>query len=112
VVLVETLGNGPPTVNWALAGLKPTRRGLSAGEVPRGAVVGRNSFGGTDYYLCPDRRDNPQIVSVDVVALPHRLSLRRGFDASDLLTAVIKPGSHHGSVIMTGSGRTHSRGAE
>src|ERR1017187_7563044 len=38
--------------DWAVAGLSPKLKGLEAGRLPPGAVVGRNGFGHTGYSIC------------------------------------------------------------
>ena len=100
VVFVVTLGHSPPTLNWAVAGLRPSLGGILAGRLPVRSIVGRNSFGNAAYSVCPRASAVPVVMSIVVVALPRRLSLRRGFDASTLFTEVTKPGGHHGSVVM------------
>jgi hypothetical protein len=104
VVFVETLGIGPPYVNWAVAGINPeTTDRLLAGKLPLGAIVGRNSAGRTTYAMCPTAKSS--FVGIGVVALLRPLNLHRGFDAAKLLTEIIKPGSHHGSTVIAGGGR-------
>jgi phosphatidylethanolamine-binding protein (PEBP) family uncharacterized protein len=100
VVFVVTLGHAPPTLNWAVAGLRPSLGGILAGRLPVRSIVGRNSFGNAAYSVCPRASAVPVVMSIVVVALPRRLTLRRGFDASTLFTGVTKPGGHHGSVVM------------
>jgi phosphatidylethanolamine-binding protein (PEBP) family uncharacterized protein len=69
--------------DWAVAGLKPTLHGLSAGKLPPGAIVGRNSDGQTRYSVCP-----PEGVSqgsgILLYALPHHIALKPGFQAKAL----------------------------
>jgi phosphatidylethanolamine-binding protein (PEBP) family uncharacterized protein len=109
VVFVDTLGIGRPMVNWAVAGVRPRSRGIAAGKVPTGAIVGRNSIGRIGYYLCPRQGAIPPFVSIVVVALPRKLAVRRGFDANTLLRETTKPGAHHGSVLMVARKPTASR---
>jgi Raf kinase inhibitor-like YbhB/YbcL family protein len=41
-------------IHWQLTGIPPGTRSLAAGQVPRGARLGRNSFGSTGYRgPCP-----------------------------------------------------------
>lgn len=47
--------NGKLFASWAVAGLSPKLRGLSAGQLPAGAIVGRNSHGQAAYSLCPPK---------------------------------------------------------
>lgn len=66
-------------IDWALAGIDPSLSGLEAGQLPKGAVVGQNSFGKPGYSICPPGRG--EIYMFTLYALPHRLGLRPGFDA-------------------------------
>ena len=111
VVFVITLGHAPPTLNWAVAGLRPSLGGILAGRLPVRSIVGRNSFGNAAYSVCPRASTVPVVMSIVVVALPRRLTLRRGFDASTLFTEVTKPGGHHGSVVML-AGKLTTSGAK
>jgi phosphatidylethanolamine-binding protein (PEBP) family uncharacterized protein len=69
--------------DWAVGGIKPTLHGLTAGTLPRDAVVGRNSFGKSDYSICPPSGKR-SVFAVKVLPLPHALAARAGFDAEAL----------------------------
>jgi phosphatidylethanolamine-binding protein (PEBP) family uncharacterized protein len=73
------------TVDWAVAGLKPTLRALSAGRLPKGAVVGRNSRGQTAYSLCPAKGEEVRYL-VHLFALPHKVPVKPGFNPTALLS--------------------------
>jgi phosphatidylethanolamine-binding protein (PEBP) family uncharacterized protein len=81
---------GGELISWAVAGLKPPLTGISAGKLPAGAVVGRNSFGQTRYTLCPPKGSPVQHYVVVVYAVLHPLSVKPGFAAD----AVFKTVSH------------------
>jgi phosphatidylethanolamine-binding protein (PEBP) family uncharacterized protein len=70
--------------DWALAGLSPASHGISAGTLPPGAVVGRNSFGNARYSICPAQRTRAEYFFVKVAALPKPLGARPDFDAEAL----------------------------
>jgi phosphatidylethanolamine-binding protein (PEBP) family uncharacterized protein len=74
-------------VDWALAGLDPGLEEIGAGELPRGAVVGKNSFGKTGYSLCPTGAG--EIYMFALYALPQSLSLNRGFDAREVRKQIL-----------------------
>jgi hypothetical protein len=75
--------------DWAVTGLKPTSQGISAGSLPSGAVVGRNSFGKVGYSICPVKgRRRPTSYAVKVLALPYRLPAEPGFEANRLYLEV------------------------
>lgn len=87
--------HGKFVVDWAVTGLKPSLRKLSAGQLPAGAVVGRNSFGQARYSICPPRGARAgYLIRLD--ALPKRVGERPGFNAPVQLTPVIRASSFSG----------------
>jgi phosphatidylethanolamine-binding protein (PEBP) family uncharacterized protein len=85
--------------DWAVAGLSPTSHGISTGTLPRGAVVGRNSFGRVGYSICPAKGTSDEHYVVRLVALPHPLAASPGFDAE----AVYREAERSASVVgLTG----------
>ena len=64
--------------NWAVAGIDPALEEIKAGQLPKGAVVGRNSFGKVDYELCPE--GGAETYMFALFAVPKKLSPSRGFD--------------------------------
>jgi phosphatidylethanolamine-binding protein (PEBP) family uncharacterized protein len=100
VVLVRsyvTLRNS--RYNWAVAGISPSVQRISAGTLPAGAIVGRNSFGQNGYNLCLVKGAPRMLVTVDVLALPHAANLKPGFDPAAMVEQVRNPGVGWGSVI-------------
>jgi phosphatidylethanolamine-binding protein (PEBP) family uncharacterized protein len=79
VVAFEPI-DGKFLLSWAVTGLSPKLHDLSAGELPSGAIVGRNSFGKEGYSICPERGKREAYV-VKVIALPRKLKVTAGFDA-------------------------------
>ncbi len=67
--------------DWAVAGLSPTAGGVPAGALPAGAVVARNSFGRVDYSICPPKGTVEGHFILRLLALPHALPAKPGFDA-------------------------------
>jgi phosphatidylethanolamine-binding protein (PEBP) family uncharacterized protein len=67
--------------DWAVTGLNPALRGLSAGTLPAGAVVGSNSLGRIGYSICPEKGKRV-FYAVKVLALPRPLTVKRGFGAA------------------------------
>ncbi len=91
------------TYSWAVAGLRPTLRGLAAGQqLPAGAVVGRNSAGQIRYTVCPAKTHPNQVFIALLFALPHSVHAKPGFSASALEStmekATIKP---RGEALFT-----------
>jgi phosphatidylethanolamine-binding protein (PEBP) family uncharacterized protein len=74
---------GRPDIAWGVAGLEPNVRKLSAGRLPRSAIVGRNTFGQQRYQICPEKGTSSQYV-VLLFALTHRSSFESGFDTAAL----------------------------
>lgn len=64
--------------DWAVGGISPTLEEIEAGQLPKGAVVGRNSFGRVGYELCPEGSGETYIFAL--FAVPKKLSPSRGFD--------------------------------
>jgi phosphatidylethanolamine-binding protein (PEBP) family uncharacterized protein len=86
--------------DWAVAGLNPTSHGISAGTLPPGAIVGRNSFGNTSYSICPAKGPHPEHFFVKVAALRRPVAVRLGFDAE----ALYREAERTASVIDYGGG--------
>ncbi len=75
--------NGKLFANWAVAGLSPKLRGLSAGQLPAGAVLGRNSHGQVAYSLCPAKGPAVRYAFL-MYALPKKIPVSTGFNAEAL----------------------------
>jgi phosphatidylethanolamine-binding protein (PEBP) family uncharacterized protein len=67
--------------DWAVAGIDPALTGIEASRLPRGAVVGQNSFDKRGYSICP-AQGTSETYMFALYALPKRLSPARGFDPS------------------------------
>ncbi len=65
--------------DWAVGGIDPALSGLEEGELPEGAVTGRNSFGKDDYSICPSSKDKETYIFV-LYALPESLGAEKGFE--------------------------------
>jgi phosphatidylethanolamine-binding protein (PEBP) family uncharacterized protein len=66
-------------VDWAVSGLDPSLGGIEAGQLPKGAVMGKNSYGDVAYSICPPEGKSETYIFA-LYALPQELSQRRGFD--------------------------------
>jgi phosphatidylethanolamine-binding protein (PEBP) family uncharacterized protein len=73
--------NGKLFFDWALANVSPALHALSAGAVPGGVLLGRNSFGNVGYSICPPRGTVEEHFILRLVALAHPLDAKPGFDA-------------------------------
>jgi len=72
--------------DWAVAGLDPDLEEIEAGKLPKGAVVGRNSFGKAGYEICPE--GSSETYMFNLYALPKSLSPSQGFEPFALRKAV------------------------
>jgi phosphatidylethanolamine-binding protein (PEBP) family uncharacterized protein len=71
--------NGKLYFDYALAGIDPSLKGLKAGEVPEGAVIGKNSAGQDKYDLCPPGSNTEQVVFA-LYAVGKSLSPKTSFE--------------------------------
>jgi phosphatidylethanolamine-binding protein (PEBP) family uncharacterized protein len=92
--------HGKPVVDWAVAGLNPELRSISSGALPHGAVVGRNSLGHSAYSLCPSRGPK-ETYAVVLLALPHKLKAKKGFNAVALHALAEHSASREGLLSFT-----------
>jgi Raf kinase inhibitor-like YbhB/YbcL family protein len=86
VVMRDPDAPGGNFIHWLIAGLKRAGGGLSltAGGLPPGAVLGKNSFGSLGYRgPCPPS-GAPHHYVITVYALGQPSGLRKGFSASDV----------------------------
>lgn len=74
--------------DWAVAGLDPGLESIEAGQLPRGAVVGINSFGKRGYSICPPAGSG-EIYIFALFALPRSLSPKQGFDPRALREEIL-----------------------
>lgn len=65
--------------DWAVAGIDPSLSGLEAGRLPKGAVMGRNSFGHDGYSICPPPQSRETYIFI-LYAIPEAISPKKGFD--------------------------------
>jgi phosphatidylethanolamine-binding protein (PEBP) family uncharacterized protein len=75
--------HGKLFANWAVAGISPKLRGLSAGQLPAGAILGRNSRGQRAYSLCPAKGPAVRYAFL-LYALPKKIPASTGFNAEEL----------------------------
>lgn len=73
--------------DWAVAGLDPSLEEIKSGTLPRGAVLGKNSFGKNGYSICPAK--SPETVIFALYALPEKLPASKGYDPAALRKEVL-----------------------
>jgi phosphatidylethanolamine-binding protein (PEBP) family uncharacterized protein len=96
VIALSLTAGSQGAVRWAIGGIDPTAGGFAAGQLPPGAVVGRNGEGHVGWAgICP-AGGKPQAVIVLVYALRHPLNLAQGFDPRTVQSQL------HGNTLATG----------
>jgi phosphatidylethanolamine-binding protein (PEBP) family uncharacterized protein len=85
--------------DWAVAGLSPDLEEIEAGKLPKGAVVGRNSFGKTGYEICPEGSGESYVFLL--FALPKKLSPGQGFEPLALRKSVSEISSNAGLMALS-----------
>jgi phosphatidylethanolamine-binding protein (PEBP) family uncharacterized protein len=83
--------------DWAVAGLDPELEEIEAGKLPKGAVLGRNSFGKTGYGICPEGGETYMFA---VFALPKKLSPSQGFDPLAVRKAATEASGNVGLLAL------------
>ena len=86
--------------DWAVAGIDPSLEGIEAGDLPKGAVTGRNSLGKVGYSICPAQGTGESYVFA-LYALPARLSAQKGFDARVLREEVLASSGNAGLLVAS-----------
>jgi len=74
--------------DWAVAGLDPDSQSIEAGQLPKGAVVGTNSFGERGYSICPPAGSGETYIFA-LFALPRSLAPQKGFDPRPLREEIL-----------------------
>lgn len=85
--------------DWAVAGLDPSLEGLESGRLPKGAVVGKNSFGHDGYSVCP--ASSPETVIFALYALPSALGPNTGFDPAALRKQALEVSGNAGLLATS-----------
>jgi len=100
LVMNTTPVNGQLFFDWAVAHIPPTVKELSAGRLPAGAVVGRNSEGKVAYSLCPAGTKHETYLFL-LYALPKGLSPTPGFDPESFRLQAMHDARHSGLLAAT-----------
>lgn len=85
--------------DWAVAGIDPDVTEIEEGKLPRGAVVGTNSFGERAYGLCPPGASENYIFML--YAIPTELSPQPGFDPLELREEVLAQSGNVGLLATS-----------
>jgi phosphatidylethanolamine-binding protein (PEBP) family uncharacterized protein len=84
-------GQTAAKIEWAIAGLRPTLRGLRSGEVPHGAFLLRATDGKKHYSICP-ARGHTESYTFAIYALPRGARATRALTAGGLLYNLTQTG--------------------
>jgi phosphatidylethanolamine-binding protein (PEBP) family uncharacterized protein len=74
--------------DWAVAGIDPAETGVASGRLPKGAVEGETSSGGTKYSICP--KGGEETFIFQLFALPEKVGAKQGFDPLEMRTKVLE----------------------
>ena len=101
VLDTQSISTGKPLIYWAVADLHPTLKGISAGKLPPGAIVGRNSLGQARYTICPTKSRGLRHYVVALFAMQHSASVTPGFNASALFKTALHTAAYSGAAGFT-----------
>jgi phosphatidylethanolamine-binding protein (PEBP) family uncharacterized protein len=85
--------------DWAVTGLEPGLTGLESGKLPKGAIVGKNSFGKTGYSICPPNGKETYVFAL--YALPSSLPASKGFDPKALREQILGLSGNSGLLAVS-----------
>jgi phosphatidylethanolamine-binding protein (PEBP) family uncharacterized protein len=85
--------------NWAVAGIDPATEGIEEGELPQGAILGKNGFGKQAYSICPQGEAETYVFSL--YALPTALEPAKGFDPTALRNQVLGVSKNVGLLVAS-----------
>jgi phosphatidylethanolamine-binding protein (PEBP) family uncharacterized protein len=91
--------NGKLFFDWAVGGINPDLDEMKADELPRGAVVGRNSFGKIGYEICPEGSGETYMFAL--FAVPSKLSPERGFEPLAFRKSVLDTSGNVGLLPLS-----------
>ncbi len=83
--------------DWAVAGIDPSLTGIDSGQLPKGAILGRNSYGKNGYSICPG---DPETIIFALYALPGPSGARKGFDPAALRKEVLDASGNAGLLAV------------
>jgi phosphatidylethanolamine-binding protein (PEBP) family uncharacterized protein len=84
--------------DWAITGLDPSLKGLASGQLPKGTIVGRNSFNKIGYSICPP---GPETIIFALYALPQSIPAAKGFDPMALRKQILEVSGNSGLLAVS-----------
>jgi phosphatidylethanolamine-binding protein (PEBP) family uncharacterized protein len=88
--------------DWAVAGIDPGLEGIESAHLPKGVVVGKNSFGKEGYSICP--ATGKETIIFALYALPAPLGARPGFDPAELRKEILAASGNAGLMAVSAGG--------
>lgn len=85
--------------DWAVTGIEPGRGEIETGKLPKGAVVGRNSFGKSGYSVCPPGGN--EVYMFALYALPEKVTASKGFDPSETRAKILEVSGNAGLMALS-----------
>jgi phosphatidylethanolamine-binding protein (PEBP) family uncharacterized protein len=76
-------GKGTPTIEWAMAGVKPELHELHAGQVPKGAFLEEASNGKRAYSICPPKGQSREYAFL-IYSLPEKVIVTKNINGAAL----------------------------
>lgn len=86
---------------WAVAGIDPSLEKIEVTGLPKGAVVGQNSYGKVGYSICPPKGKEGETFVFALYALPKALSPSKGFDPRALREEVLAQSGNVGLMAAS-----------
>jgi len=85
--------------DWAVSGIEPGRGEIETGKLPKGTVVGRNSFGKNGYSVCPPGQG--EVYMFALYAMPEKVSASSGFDPGETRKKVLDVSGNAGLMALS-----------
>jgi phosphatidylethanolamine-binding protein (PEBP) family uncharacterized protein len=80
------------SIEWAIAGIKPSLHKLDPGEIPQGAHVGQSADERRHYNVCP-KKGTTEEYQFMLYGVPVGAKVSPGFADAPILSALGKPGT-------------------
>jgi phosphatidylethanolamine-binding protein (PEBP) family uncharacterized protein len=101
LLAIDLSGGRADAIQWAVGGLSPSLRGIAAGRVPSGAVIGRNSAGKTGWDGICGARGRTHHVAFLLYALSRKLGLKSGFNPARIRAGLSSATLARGLTVAT-----------
>ena len=97
-IISTTPVNNKLFYDWAITGINPHLHGIPAGQTPPQTITGRNSYGNTNYSICPPPGKNETYL-IALYALPHKLNTTPGYEPNQLRKQTLHTAHHSGLLV-------------